>query len=572
MIQGTYIIATPLIGNGARQNTVIDLVTASVADFGLDVMPGASIHNLTINRDCQDAAITNSRSNLAILIGSHTDKSTGGRYDIKIDGVTINSTMITPNTRPCNAMGLINDVYDTEISNLDISGDALIYLIAHWNYNATGDRTNHPRRISFNNIKVSGNGGDGMILSGCHDIRANGLYFDNVDRGLTISAGDQGGGSMSGDYPADESIDRVMSNINIRNLTVQNSVNEGILLFGASYPQNLTTNERWISINSPNQGILIDGYSCVRGAASTSCEGIIARLVQNVTVKDMAFGDRYDRTENAAAAIVVDASNNGRYELNTSCLCAVNGISGRNNVFNINYTGNDANYSSAQNALALKGALTNATTNAAVAIGDTTIQLTLTCHIHPGMKFTHGGNVFEFTTGAYYDVGTPAFNTTIVGIRPAVAAIASGQTIVQHYGMQDTHVTGHIKNAHKGIRVQFPQGFLGGDMLIDSIFQNSNSCDVQVDNGHLVRIGGTYYMDNQATPATYTVKDGIPSLSTVIMFNKVGTRRIGYGAAAPVTGTWADGDIIYNNAPTSTTQGSGWQCTTPGAPGTWTAL
>lgn len=56
-------------------------------------------------------------------------------------------------------------------------------------------------------------------------------------------------------------------------------------------------------------------------------------------------------------------------------------------------------------------------------------------------------------------------------------------------------------------------------------------------------------------------------------FAKVGTAtvpgyRIIYSSAAPVAGTWADGDIVFNTAPAS---GGfiGWVCTTPGTPGTW---
>lgn len=45
-------------------------------------------------------------------------------------------------------------------------------------------------------------------------------------------------------------------------------------------------------------------------------------------------------------------------------------------------------------------------------------------------------------------------------------------------------------------------------------------------------------------------------------------KRIEYGSAAPATGDWQQGDIVYNQAPTA--GGSvGWVCTTSGAPGTW---
>lgn len=41
-----------------------------------------------------------------------------------------------------------------------------------------------------------------------------------------------------------------------------------------------------------------------------------------------------------------------------------------------------------------------------------------------------------------------------------------------------------------------------------------------------------------------------------------------FGDAAPTTGTWGRGDIVFDNTPTA---GSfiGWVCTTAGTPGTW---
>lgn len=40
------------------------------------------------------------------------------------------------------------------------------------------------------------------------------------------------------------------------------------------------------------------------------------------------------------------------------------------------------------------------------------------------------------------------------------------------------------------------------------------------------------------------------------------------GAAAPISGTWAQGDIIWNSAPAAAGT-IGWVCTAGGTPGTW---
>ena len=47
-----------------------------------------------------------------------------------------------------------------------------------------------------------------------------------------------------------------------------------------------------------------------------------------------------------------------------------------------------------------------------------------------------------------------------------------------------------------------------------------------------------------------------------------GERMIQYGSAAPTTGTYAQGDIVFNNAP-SAGGFVGWVCTAGGTPGTW---
>ena len=45
-------------------------------------------------------------------------------------------------------------------------------------------------------------------------------------------------------------------------------------------------------------------------------------------------------------------------------------------------------------------------------------------------------------------------------------------------------------------------------------------------------------------------------------------RQITYGSAAPTTGEWARGDIVFNNAPSANGR-IGWVCVTGGTPGTW---
>jgi hypothetical protein len=51
----------------------------------------------------------------------------------------------------------------------------------------------------------------------------------------------------------------------------------------------------------------------------------------------------------------------------------------------------------------------------------------------------------------------------------------------------------------------------------------------------------------------------------------VGGREWTYAAAAPTTGTWAAGSVVWNSAPTAG-GAAGWVCTVAGTPGTWKVM
>lgn len=48
----------------------------------------------------------------------------------------------------------------------------------------------------------------------------------------------------------------------------------------------------------------------------------------------------------------------------------------------------------------------------------------------------------------------------------------------------------------------------------------------------------------------------------------LGGRKHTYASTMPTTGTWAQGDVVYNTAPTASGY-MGWTCVTSGSPGTW---
>jgi hypothetical protein len=48
-------------------------------------------------------------------------------------------------------------------------------------------------------------------------------------------------------------------------------------------------------------------------------------------------------------------------------------------------------------------------------------------------------------------------------------------------------------------------------------------------------------------------------------------RKIQFSTAIPTSGTWQQGDVIFN-ANATVGQPKGWQCTANGAPGVWVSM
>ena len=71
-------------------------------------------------------------------------------------------------------------------------------------------------------------------------------------------------------------------------------------------------------------------------------------------------------------------------------------------------------------------------------------------------------------------------------------------------------------------------------------------------------------IQNNTVEKVYATQDGIVGLTSLL----VSGHSVQYGTAAPITGTWAQGDIVYNSTPTAGGN-IGWVCTTGGTSGTW---
>ena len=78
---------------------------------------------------------------------------------------------------------------------------------------------------------------------------------------------------------------------------------------------------------------------------------------------------------------------------------------------------------------------------------------------------------------------------------------------------------------------------------------------------------------NQEVPAEYSRSRWNQIISKIEQaFNTLQSGALAgryYASAAPTTGTWAQGDIVWNSAVNMSGDPIGWVCTTAGSPGTW---
>lgn len=124
--------------------------------------------------------------------------------------------------------------------------------------------------------------------------------------------------------------------------------------------------------------------------------------------------------------------------------------------------------------------------------------------------------------------------------------------------------------------IQFIGGFIS-TVVGNGVFNNSTSCTLMCQALHVDNVSGTSRGFYSAAPRTVLVNNSTTATTTPVG-GPAGSRRqelgnswnpnITYDTAAPTSGTWSRGDIVYNTAP-SASGTVGWVCTTAGTPGTW---
>jgi hypothetical protein len=127
---------------------------------------------------------------------------------------------------------------------------------------------------------------------------------------------------------------------------------------------------------------------------------------------------------------------------------------------------------------------------------------------------------------------------------------------------------GNIDYIANGLRTtvdQWQQLYLGGMLVPNDITDIEFTLFV----GDTVSGTCTYYIaDLSITPSAVAPRVYQPQNNNTYAGLYLSGNKIDYGSAAPVSGSWLQGDIVYN---TGAAAGGtvGWVCVTSGAPGTW---
>ncbi len=94
-------------------------------------------------------------------------------------------------------------------------------------------------------------------------------------------------------------------------------------------------------------------------------------------------------------------------------------------------------------------------------------------------------------------------------------------------------------------------------------FSNSDTNALVIGNSAIGEGANTTVIGSSTTTKTHVYG--------VLQIGAAGSPTISFGAAAPTTGTWIQGSVVFNSGAT-VGQPKGWQCTVAGTPGTWVSM
>jgi hypothetical protein len=125
----------------------------------------------------------------------------------------------------------------------------------------------------------------------------------------------------------------------------------------------------------------------------------------------------------------------------------------------------------------------------------------------------------------------------------------------------------HIDNSGRGGSGNIALFHYSGGLWFTSDYTNFKIIEAFSDGGFAATTSHAGGAGHKFFPRGINIGDD----TTAISYTASKYRRHVYGSAAPASGPWNQGDILWNNAPTA--GGTlGWVCVSSGSPGTWKAI
>lgn len=430
VISGTIPVHAQLIARGEK--ATLDL-TVDGDNSGLWLQSGGAIEARI--RRAVNTRFTGSSAgtrNVAILVGpvdTSAEEWTDWRIDAEIEAVG----------EPVNVVTILGNAHRGRIDDLRVHGDFEHALMVHWGWTQRGasPRTAHPRNIAIENFEADGGGVSevGAVLSGVHDLRIRRAAIRDTILGLVVQAGDVGGA-----YAQGESRGRVMSGLEIERLSTSALRAESLRVNGYGYPLETHGGERWLMVDHPGVGLRVGALDAQRGDGATPASAVRLRMARNCHVQNLTeFPGPDAGPVPLDSGALIEASVDCSVAGSTQCARGAVIASGKNIRVRLDAECPEAAPTNNHAGVFLSGRAASVTVAAAISAGATSATFSgLTDLVFPGMLFAHGGALFEFAEGHYYDTHTPP-GPVALAIRPAPAAIPAGATaelLVGGYGVE----------------------------------------------------------------------------------------------------------------------------------------
>lgn len=349
-----------------------------------------------------------------------------------------------------------------------------------------------------------------------------------------------------------------------------NAEGGSILVFADNCDGILCVDYRDSPSNKQGAGLVIEGLYLTRKNTGGSVGSGISLKTTARIINTTCSGFREHGIKIDASTSYSPASNANLWEIH-SCTVDTNGLHG------VYVKGADANAGAGYNI--------NASNNGGWGIYDSSFlgNTYVACHTATnglGAYKSDNPNARNIFVGCYSESGQPPSSI-------AVPAMIVGGLHAAGYGTNDpaidSDITGLYSNSQFGtgsMRIGFGQANTSG---VGLTYKDTGGTFVWTFNKAVGRwgyqwagLGSPHFLmfyDRTATPANGYPRDlssenGALGVSEHYFGGATQMKFRGLGSAAPVSGAYIQGDIIWNSAPTA---GGfiGWVCTAGGTPGTW---